>query len=939
MRLSWNEIRVRAKAFSEDWKAARYEKGETQSFYNDFFEVFGVKRRQVGRYEEAVKDLKGNSQFIDLFWPGMLIVEQKSAGRDLSKAESQAFRYFDILKDNKQPRYIMVCDFQSFQLRDLAEREVLNFELKDLHKHVQKFGFMIGVERREFKDQDPVNIKAAELVGKLHDALEDSGGLSKADLEVFLVQIVFCLFADDTGVFQPKDVFLNFLEDRTAEDGSDLGEKLSKLFQTLDTAEANRAKHLDEDLAAFPYINGRLFERTTRIPSFDSDMREKLIEASRFDWSPISPAIFGALFQSVMDSKARRASGAHYTTEKNIQKVIGPLFMDGLWEELEKAKALKRGKNNALDALSTKLGTLTFFDPACGCGNFLIIAYRELRRLEIALLKERFPKGTTMSLDARDLSNIDVDQFYGIEIGEFPARIAETAMWMMDHIMNNELSLAFGQNFARIPLEKAANIVHGDALEVEWEDVLPAETCSYVFGNPPFIGHQWRTKTQQSQMHKVWGKKGQVNRLDYVTCWFKLAADYSNRYMHIGCAFVATNSISQGEQASILWPALFSESVTINFAHRTFQWESGARGKAAVHCVIIGFSRFPVTSKEIFEYDDIKGEPVRVEAKQINGYLIDAPHIYIPARNSAPEGMPHLFKGSQPTDGARLKRPDGGYITRSNLIMHEAEKQRVLKLEPSLEKWIRPFVGGDELISGDWRWCFWLKDAPPSIIKNSPELKERLQRVREGRLQSPTKSVNDASKYPTLFTQDRQPLDSYIGIPEVSSGTRQYLPIAFLSSDIIASNKLQIIPDAQLWLCAILSSETHMAWMRTITGRLKSDYSYSPTVYNTFPWPDLTEKAKATLTQTGQAILDARAAWPEATLADLYDPDAMPANLRKAHQANDKAVDRLYRKQPFESERERVEHLFMLYEKLQAPILAASKAKPRKRKARVVKTS
>ena len=401
------------------------------------------------------------------------------------------------IKERDRPRYVLVSDFKTFQLRDLATRDTLEFTLSDLHKHVQKFGFMIGVERREFKDQDPVNIKASELVGKLHDALEASGFKGR-DLEVFLVQIVFCLFADDTGVFQPKDIFLQFLEQRTAEDGSDLGPKLSQLFQTLDTPEDKRSKNLDEDLAAFPYINGRLFERQTRIPSFDSDMREKLIEASRFDWSPISPAIFGALFQSVMDKAERRKKGAHYTTEKNILKLIGPLFMDGLNSEFQKAKALTRGRDKALDALHSKLAKLTFFDPACGCGNFLIIAYRELRLLEIQILKAKHGK-KQLELDAAILSKIDVDQFYGIELEEFPARIAETAMWMMDHIMNNELSLAFGQNFARIPLEKAANIVHGDALEIDWEEVLPALECDYVFGNPPFIGKSQQTKFQKQQ--------------------------------------------------------------------------------------------------------------------------------------------------------------------------------------------------------------------------------------------------------------------------------------------------------------------------------------------------------------------------------------------------------------------------------------------------------
>ena len=935
MRLSWNEIRVRAKRFSDDWKDAHYEKGETQSFYNDFFEVFGVKRRQVGRYEEAVKDLKGNSQFIDLFWPGMLIVEQKSAGRDLTKAETQAFRYFDILKESQQPRYIMVCDFQTFQLRDLADRDILSFPLEDLHKHVQKFGFMIGVERREFKDQDPVNVKAAELVGKLHDALEESGGLTKADLEVFLVQIVFCLFADDTGVFQPKDIFLDFLEGRTAEDGSDLGEKLSKLFQTLDTKEDERAKHLDEDIAAFPYINGRLFERTTRIPSFNSDMRDKLIEASRFDWSPISPAIFGALFQSVMDKKERRASGAHYTTEKNIQKVIGPLFMDELWAEFEKAKSLKRGKNNALDALSTKLGKLTFFDPACGCGNFLIIAYRELRLLEIALLKERLGK-TTLELDAAILSNIDVDQFYGIEIGEFPARIAETAMWMMDHIMNNELSLAFGQNFARIPLEKAANIVHGDALEVDWEDVLPAEDCSYVFGNPPFIGAKYQTAEQRQQVRDIadLGKSG--GTLDYVCAWFLKAGAYANQggTNPPQIAFVSTNSITQGEQVAQLWPPLFERyQLEISFAHRTFEWGSDARGKAHVHCVIVGLSHRVNQPewKRLFTYENIKGEPEETQFKHLSPYLFDASglkdrHTVVFKSTKTPETAPVVRFGTQPIDGGFL-------------ILSDEEGISFRRKYPDLADIVVPFIGAREFLNGERRWIFNISEASINQRKH-PEVLLRLKQVREYRKESKRKVTRELAEFPDQFAFKTIPSKSFLILPSVSSERRPYAPIGWEQSPTIPSNLVNVAMDVEKWMFAILTSAIHMGWLRNIGGRLKSDYRYTINiVYNTFPWPTLDDKAKATLTKTGQAILDARAAWPEATLADLYDPDAMPANLRKAHQANDKAVDKLYRKKPFESERERVEHLFMLYEQLQSPILAASKPKPRKRKAKVVKTS
>ena len=930
MRLSWNEIRVRAKSFADEWSDAAYEKGETQSFYNALFHVFGKSRRSVATYEEAVKKLDNRQGFIDLFWRGTLLVEQKSAGRDLIKARAQAFEYIDGLKDTDKPRYVLLSDFQNFDLINLSTREETSFKLAELHKHVEKFGFIIGVEKRSFKDQDPVNIKAAELVGKLHDEIEASG-FTGHDLEVFLVRLVFCLFADDTGVFPAKDMFLEYLETRTSEDGTDMRGKLSGLFEILNTPETARNKNEDEDLLAFPYINGSLFEENTRIPPFTSGMRESLISASRFDWSPISPAIFGSLFQSVMNAKERRAKGAHYTTEKNIMKVIGPLFLDALKAEFAHAKTLTRGKNNALDKFIDKLASLTFFDPACGCGNFLIIAYREIRTLETEALKVRLGK-VQLELDAKILSIVDVDQFYGIELEEFPARIAETAMWMMDHIMNNELSLAFGQNFARIPLEAAPHVHCGDALELDWAEVLNPKDCSYILGNPPFIGHQWRTKIQQGQMHKIWGRKGQVNRLDYVTCWFKLAIDYSQENKRIKTAFVATNSISQGEQASILWPKLFALGTHIFFAHRTFQWSSEARGKAAVHCVIVGLSYDHNDQNIIYEYADINGEPSIYVATQINGYLIDAPQVLIAARGKAPDGMPTMYKGSQPTDGARIRGDDGKYITRSNLILTQEDRELFLQEAPGAKKWLRQFIGGEELLSGKTRWCLWLKDVSPSEIRTCTPLKVRLDRVREGRLQSSTKSVRDYSKFPTLFTQDRQPNEKYLAIPRVSSERREYIPMTVLDAKIIAHEKLLIIPSAPDWLFSLLTSAMHMGWMRTITGRLKSDYSYSPTVYNSFPWPDMTDKAKAILTKTGQAILDARAEWPEASLADLYDPDAMPANLRKAHIANDKAVDKLYLadkkgSKKFDSERERVEHLFALYETLTAPMLAAATPK------------
>ena len=491
MRLSWNEVRVRAAAFAEEWKNASYEKGETQSFYNDFFEVFDVQRRTVARYEAHVAKLDKRSGFIDLFWPGVLIVEQKSAGRDLVSAFEQASDYFDALPERDRPRYLLVSDFQNFELSDLDERKRISFTLPELPRHVEAFGFILGVQRRAFRDQDPANVKASELVGRLHDALHDTGYIGH-DLEQFLVRIVFCLFSDDTGIFEPRDIFFGFLEARTGKDGADLGPWLSQLFQVLDTPDSERLKTLDEDLARFPYVNGDLFKGSLRIPAFNSSMRAALLDACRFDWSEISPAIFGALFQSVMDPAERRAQGAHYTTEKNILKVIEPLFMDDLRAEFARLQSRKDGRRVAdLRRFQEKLGRMKFLDPACGCGNFLIIAYRELRLLEIEVIREiRTATGseTTRSLDVGLLSYVDVDQFYGIEISEFPARIAETAMWMMDHIMNNRLSLEFGQTFARIPLKTSPHIVHGDALETDWSDLLLPEECSFVFGNPPFVG-------------------------------------------------------------------------------------------------------------------------------------------------------------------------------------------------------------------------------------------------------------------------------------------------------------------------------------------------------------------------------------------------------------------------------------------------------------------
>ena len=708
MRLGWDEIRRRAKAFSQEWKEAHYEKGETQTFYNEFFEIFGIRRKQVAIYEQRVKLLNNRHGFIDLFWPGTLLVEQKSSRLDLGKAQGQALDYVQGIHPTLQPQWVLSCDFQKWVLLDLETGSELKFPLADLHKHITAFDFMLG-RKVSFETQAGVTIKAAELMGKLHDALELSGYIDH-DLEQLLVRLLFCLFADDTGIFQPKDIFLQLVENDTRPDGSDTGRVLNDLFDVLDTPENARQNTLQAELNAFPYVNGQLFGGRLRTPHFTSIMREHLLDAARHDWSGVSPAIFGSLFQSVMDAKERRAKGAHYTTEANILKVIGPLFLDDLSAELATIKERRSGRERELAKFQDKLARLNFLDPACGCGNFLVIAYRELRRLELECLKAQYGD---QQIDAALLSRVTVDQFYGIEFEEFPARIAEVAMWMMDHIANNAINEAFRLNYARIPLKETAHILHSDALEADWSALLPPGRCSYVMGNPPFIGHQWRTAEQQAGMHRVWGTGGQVNRLDYVTAWFRKAINFAQTNPCIRIAFVATNSICQGEQAGILWPPIFQAGWQINFAHRTFVWSNDARGKAAVHCVIVGLVYGEPDRATIFDYPNPRGVCLIVSARRINGYLVDAPSVALPARTEAPSSLPQMLKGSQPTDGARIKQMDGSYVTTSNLILDAAERSSALARDPAIAKWLKPYVGGDELISGDWRWCLWLKEADP----------------------------------------------------------------------------------------------------------------------------------------------------------------------------------------------------------------------------------
>jgi hypothetical protein len=918
MRLSWNEIRARAARFAEEWQGAHYERGESQTFYNEFFEVFGVTRRRVASFEEPVKKLGDARGFIDLFWKGVLLVEQKSAGRDLARAKEQALDYFPGLKEQELPRYVLVSDFQTFELYDLEEGAEVRFLLHQLPDHVQDFGFILGVRKRTFRDQDPVNIEASEMMGKLHDALKESG-YSGHNLERFLVRLVFCLFADDTGIFEPRDIFSAIVAQRTNPDGSDTGLWLSQLFEVLNTPIQQRQHNLDADLAQFPYVDGDLFREQLPFPAFNTAMRSALTDALDFSWDAISPAIFGSLFQSVMNPKERRSQGAHYTTERNILKVIEPLFLDELRDEFKRlAERRDSGRRKAIEAFHERLSTLRFFDPACGCGNFLIISYRELRLLEIEALKA-LRKGDQLSLDVSRMCRIDVDQFYGIELGEFPARIAEVALWMMDHIMNNKLSLEFGESYVRIPLKASPHIRNADALEVEWADVVAPADCSYVLGNPPFGGAKYQSEKQRAQVRRIAGLGGSGGTLDYVTAWFIKAGEYL-RQSHARIGFVATNSITQGEQVAQLWPVLFDRyGLEIGFAHRTFAWGSDARGMAHVHVVIVGLTRRDdePPEKRLFSYSDIKGDPTESRHAALTPYLFDAGavvnrHLVVEETSRPLCDAPQLVIGSKPID-------EGHYI------FSNEERLEFLHKEPGAAKYLRPFVGSVEFINGGGRWILYLADAPPNELRVMPAVKARIAAVRASRLKSVSPGTRKLAETPTQFHVTVVPNRPFLVIPESSSEKRDYVPIGWLKPPTIPSNLVRVLLDADLWHFGILTSAMHMAWLRQIGGRLKSDYRYSVgIVYNTFPWPEAADRQRARIRELAQAVLDARADFPQSTLGDLYDVDAMPPKLRKAHRALDHAVDKLYRSAAFTGDRDRAEHLFGLYEKLIAPLVAGA---------------
>lgn len=916
---SWNEIHSRAREFAARWEGTTDERANSQSFWNEFFQIFGIDRKRVALFEaRAERASTSRIGFVDLHWKGQLVVEQKSAGKSLEEAEAQAMDYLESI--DEVPLVVITSDFANIRIRDLGGDNIPHtFELSRLPEEIDRFGFIAGYQKRSFgsPDEEAANVKAARLMGRLYEELSRNG-YEGHDASVLLVRLLFLMFGDDTGMWE-KGLFAEFIDMRTAEDGSDLGSQLAFLFQVLDKDIPARPQNTDELLLRFPYVNGHLFSERIDIPAFDRAMREELVRATQFDWGKISPAVFGSLFQAIKSKEARRELGEHYTTETAIMKAIGPLLLDDLWERFEEAKNSKL----KLDQLHDHLASIRVLDPACGCGNFLVVSYRQLRRIELDILKRlRDLSGDDqLHLDVDAITKVRIDHFYGIEIEEWPARIAETAMFLADQQANRDLALEFGRAPDRLPIAVAATIHIGNALRVPWDSVAPIGPLTYIVGNPPFGGSTFLSDEQRADTAFVWGSVPGSGLMDYVTNWFLLAGRHIAA-TGVKSAFVSTNSIAQGGQPATLWSQLYRLNVGIDFAHQSFAWKSEAPGQASVHCVIVGMSSKPPTKRILFEYPDIHGQPSVVQAANINAYLIDAPNILVDARRSPIQpGTQEMVNGSKPTDAGFL----------SDISTEDADQIRAS--DPIAAKYLRRLIGAQELIQGRERFCLWLVDAPPADLTASLELRRRLEEVRKMRQASKDKQTQKDAATPALFQKIRQPSSDYLVVPSVSSETRRYVPMALVGPEVIANNLVLTIPKASLETFGLLHSSVFMAWNAAVSGRLESRFRISADItYNNFPWPDtLTNKDKIQV--AAQGVIDARANHPGSSLADLYDPLAMPKDLVDAHRALDREVLAAYGLKSNATESEILAELFRRYADLTATLLSEEKPKkPRKKK-------
>ena len=910
------QIAAAAAAFAERWQGRGYERGESQLFWADLLtNVYGVENLpDFIRYEERVSSMVDSTNFIDGHIPSTrVLIEQKSIDKDLRapvpQSEGgkltpfqQAKKYVANMPLSQHPKWIVTCNFAEFLVYDMEQPngEPEQIFLKDLGKEYYRLQFLVDMKSEHITKEMQVSMKAGEIVGRIYEALlkqyDDNSPEALRWLNILCVRIVFCLYAEDAGVFR-HDQFHDFL---ARYDADDMRRALSDLFEVLNTPLEKRSKYLKDDLKAFPYTNGGLFEEPIEIPQFTEELKQTLLQNASldFDWSEISPTIFGAVFESTLNPETRRSGGMHYTSIENIHKVIDPLFLNDLRRELDEIleEKVEKTRLRRLDEYQAKLASLTFLDPACGSGNFLTETYLSLRRLENEVIRERYHGQSFLGFEETSPVKVSIHQFYGIEINDFAVTVATTALWISEAQMLTKTEQIVQHDIDFLPLKSYANIVEGNALRVDWNEVVPAEKLDYIMGNPPFVGFTYQSTEQKEDLAAL--MKGFGKNIDYVAGWYYKASEMIQGTT-IHCALVSTNSITQGEQVAAIWKPMFGQfGIHFDFAYRTFRWDSEASLKAHVHCVIIGFSSCDNSKEKIIYLNDNQ----RIVSKNINGYLLDAPDIWIEGKSKPLCDVPVLLNGGKPTEGG-------------NLILTIEEKEEYVKREPQGEMFLRPYMMGKDFIDRKPRWCFWLVGANPSELRKCPILMKHVEAVRAFRLESAKAATRKKAETPTLFDEVRECKSDYVAIPKVSSEQRRYIPMEFLSKEIIPGDKLFMLPNSTLYHFGVLTSNIHMAWMRATCGRLKSDYSYSNTiVYNNFPWPNPTEAQKAKIEQTAQAILDARAKFPDCNLADLYDEAAMTPELRRAHQENDRVVMAAYGFDIKMSESECVAELFRMYQ-------------------------
>ena len=912
---------IAAAAFAERWKGRGYERGESQPFWIDLLSnVYGIETPSNGFIIFEDHRMVDSSNFIDGRIPSTkVLIEQKSFGKDLRKGIlqsdgsllnpfQQARRYVVSLPVSEHPRWIVTCNFSEFLVYDMEQPngEPEQILLKNLGKEYYRLQFLVDAKSDHLSKEMEVSIQAGEIVGRIYEALlkqyDDNSPEALRWLNILCVRIVFCLYAEDAGIFT-RDQFHDFL---VIYEAKDLRRALRDLFEVLNTPKEKRSKYLQEELAAFPYTNGGLFEEEIEIPQFTEELKQTLLQNASldFDWSEISPTIFGAVFESTLNPETRRSGGMHYTSIENIHKVIDPLFLNDLRHELDEIleDKVEKQRIRKLDSYQNKLASLTFLDPACGSGNFLTETYLSLRRLENEVIRERF-HGQMMMGEFVDAIKVNINQFYGIEINDFAVTVATTALWISEAQMLAETEHIIHQDIDFLPLKSYTNIHEGNALRMDWETVVPKDHLNYIIGNPPFVGYSLQSKEQKDDILSVFvdidGKPFKTaGKIDYVAGWYYKASEMM-QHTNIRAALVSTNSITQGEQVAAIWKPLKELfGIHIDFAHRTFRWDSEASLKAHVHCVIIGFSNVDVP-KVIYDNDKKKN------ADNINAYLTDAPDVYLESKSKPLCDVPQISSGGKPVEGGFL-------------ILSPDEKNALLAKEPHIEKYIRPFTSGDDFINKKSRFCIWLVGANPTDLKHAPETISRVEKVKEFRLTSVKEATRRCAETPTLFMEVKEPKSNYLLIPATSSEQRRYIPIGYVDKSVIPNNAVQFVPDATLYHFGILTSNVHMAWMRIVCGRLEMRYRYSANiVYNNFPWPNPTDEQRTKIEQTAQAILDARALYPDSSLADLYDELTMPVELRRAHQNNDRAVMAAYGF-PVKTmtESQCVAELFKLYQEL-----------------------